>query len=273
MTLDDDKKTPLPNVLSIAGSDPSGGAGLQADLKTFAAMGCYGMAAVSALTAQNTQGVSAIHLPPAAFVAEQIRTIFADIDVAAVKVGMLGAPETVEAVASVLRTRAGLRIVVDPVLVATTGAALGDDAVIQALRRHLFPLATLVTPNGPEAARLSRKEPPTTRRGIETLAKELWTETPVAWLLKGGHGAGPTADDLLFDGEPHWLSSPRIDTTNTHGTGCTLSSAIAACLAKGADLRTAVAQAKAYVDHILRAPRRLAVGRGAGPLDHFAGSG
>lgn len=266
------RETRLPNVLSIAGSDPSGGAGIQADLKTFAALGCHGMAAITALTAQNTQGVSAIHVPPASFVAEQIRMIFADIDVAAVKVGMLGAPDIVEAVAEALRPHSGLKIVVDPVLVATSGATLGDDTVIAAMRRHLFPLATLITPNLAEAARLAHAVPPGTRQTTEALARTLWAGSPTAWLVKGGHGAAETADDLLLDDDPYWLSSPRIDTRNTHGTGCTLSSAIAAYLAKGADLRGAVAGAKAFVDAALRGAGRLSVGRGAGPLDHFAGS-
>ena len=261
----------FPNVLSIAGSDPSGGAGIQADLKTFAALGCHGMAVVSALTAQNTMGVSAIHLPPADFVAEQIRMIFADITVSAVKIGMLGSPEIVEAVAQALATHR-VPIVLDPVLVATSGALLGDDSVIAAMRTHLFPLATIITPNLAEAARLADRDGLTTIEAIASVAHHLRGSGPAAWLVKGGHGAGDTADDLLLDEQgEHWLSSPRLATRNNHGTGCTLSSAIAAHLAKGHPLRVAVGQAKAYLDQALRGGDRLDVGRGPGPVDHFAG--
>ena len=261
----------IPNVLSIAGSDPSGGAGLQADLKTFAALGCYGMAAVTALTAQNTQGVSQVHLPPAAFVAEQIRIVFADVEVAAVKIGMLGSREIVEAVADVLAAHPRTPVVLDPVLVATSGATLGDDAVIEAIRTTLFPRATLVTPNLEEAARLAGTEALTTRSAIEAAALALRGDGSAAWLIKGGHGTGASADDLLLDDAgATWLSAPRVETRNTHGTGCTLSSAIAAELAKGRDLRAAVAAAKAYLVEALVGADRLRVGHGAGPLDHFA---
>ena len=261
----------IPNVLSIAGSDPGGGAGIQADLKTFAALGCHGMAALTALTAQNTLGVSAVHLPPPAFVAEQISMVFADIDVAAVKIGMLGSRPIVEAVAEILALRRTVPIVVDPVLVATSGASLGDETVVAAMRKSLFPLARLVTPNLAEAARLSGVGGLTTNEEIAAVAQRLRGVSRTAWLIKGGHGAGDTADDLLLDDEgPLWLSSPRLATGNTHGTGCTLSSAIAAYLAKGAPLREAVARAKAYLDRALAGADRLDVGKGAGPVDHFA---
>ncbi len=263
----------VPNVLSIAGSDPSGGAGIQADLKTFAALGCHGMAVVSALTAQNTQGVSAVHLPPAAFVAEQIAMILVDIDVRAIKIGMLGSREIVEAVTRALAsmTFAKPPIVLDPVLVATSGATLGDNAVIAAMRAHLFSQATLVTPNLPEAARLAGCPALTSRAAIEDAARALRGNGPAAWLVKGGHGDGDNAEDLLLDDAgPIWLSAPRIATRNTHGTGCTLSSAIAAQLAKGADLRQAVVAAKAYLSEALAGADRLAVGHGPGPVDHFA---
>ncbi len=263
-------KAPVPNVLSIAGSDPSGGAGIQADLKTFAALGCYGMAAITALTAQNTMGVSAIHVPPADFVTEQIVQIFSDIDVAAVKIGMLGSADVVAAVAAALQPHGHLPIVVDPVLVATSGATLGDDAVIAAMWRHLFPLATLITPNLAEASRLAGLPVAPTRASVERAARKLRGAAQTAWLVKGGHGDAGTSDDLLLDDAAVWLSSQRVDTTNTHGTGCTLSSAIAACLAKGADLRAAVGEAKAYIDTALAGADRLSVGHGAGPVDHFA---
>lgn len=261
----------IPNVLSIAGSDPGGGAGIQADLKTFAALGCHGMAAITALTAQNTQGVSGIHLPPPAFVAAQIAMVFADIEVAAVKIGMLGSRAIVEATADALAGRPDLPIVLDPVLVATSGASLGDAAVIDAMRRRLFPLATLVTPNRAEATRLSGVETLTTRGAIEAAARRLNAEGPASWLIKGGHGDGATSDDmLLVGGDVTWFSSPRVATRNTHGTGCTLSAAIAAFLAKGCGLNEAIAQAKAYLDDALNGADRLAVGRGPGPVDHFA---
>ena len=261
----------IPNVLSIAGSDPSGGAGIQADLKTFAALGCHGMAAITALTAQNTRGVGAIHLPPPDFVGEQIAMIFADIEVAAVKIGMLGSASIVEAVADALRPHAGIPIIVDPVLVATSGAALGDDDVVAAMFRHLFAQARLVTPNLAEAGRLAGGADLGERTQIDAVARDLAGRTSTAWLIKGGHGQSATADDLLMvDGEAVWFSSPRAATRNTHGTGCTLSSAIAAHLAHGTDLRTAVGRAKHYLDVALATADALDVGRGAGPVDHFA---
>jgi hydroxymethylpyrimidine/phosphomethylpyrimidine kinase len=256
-------------VLSIAASDPSGGAGIQADLKTFAACGCYGMAAITALTAQNTMRVSAVHVLPSGFVFSQVAEVFADIEVAAVKVGMLGSAENVEVVARVLSERPSLPVVIDPVLVATSGAILADDAIIEAMCRHLFPLATIVTPNLSEAARLGNAKFPETRADVERLARALRAEYKTAWLLKGGHATGASADDLLLDGEVTWLSSPRLPTRNTHGTGCTLSSAIAARLAQGKGLHQAVADAKAYVDRALAGAARLRVGHGSGPLDHF----
>lgn len=260
-----------PNLLSIAGSDPSGGAGLQADLKTFAALGCHGMAAPTALTAQNTLGVTAVHLPPPDFVAEQIAAVLADIEVAAIKIGMLGSAEIVDAVAAAL---AGFRgpVVLDPVLVATSGATLGDDTVIAAMRARLFASVTLVTPNLAEAARLL---------GVETLgdgedavsdaARRLRGSGTAAWLIKGGHGTGDMATDVLLDEQGFArFSSPRVATRNTHGTGCTLSSAIAAALARGEPLRAAVASAKRYLDAALAGADRLTVGAGPGPVDHFA---
>ena len=260
----------VPNVLSIGGSDPSGGAGIQADLKTFAALGCHGMAAISALTAQNTKGVSAVHMPPPSFVAEQIRMVFADVAVAAVKIGMLGSPEIVEAVADSLAPHNNLPIVLDPVLVATSGATLGDDMVIAAMRARLFSVATLVTPNLQEAKRLASAGAIQTRGDIETVARALRGGGPAAWLIKGGHGESATADDYLLDTHAsRWFSSPRVTTRNTHGTGCTLSSAIAAFLAHGHELIEAIALAKAYIDEALAGADVLTVGHGSGPLDHF----
>ena len=261
----------VPNLLSIAGSDPGGGAGIQADLKTFAAFGCHGMAAITALTAQNTMGVSVVHLPPASIVAEQIRMIFADITVDAVKIGMLGSRDIVAAVAASLRSWHGGPIVLDPVLVATSGASLGDADVVVAMRELLFPLATLITPNLTEAVRLGATDPLDDRTAIENAAKTLRADGAAAWLVKGGHGTGDTAEDCLVDAEDaHWFAAPRIDTRDTHGTGCTLSSAIAANLAHGLALTEAIQAAKAYVTDGLRGASRLSVGEGPGPLDHFA---
>ena len=260
----------IPNVLSIAGSDPSGGAGIQADLKTLAALGCHGMAAISALTAQNTSGVSAVHMPPPSFVAEQIRMVFADIAVAVVKIGMLGSPEIVEAVADSLAPHKDVPIVLDPVLVATSGATLADDTVIAAMRARLFSVARLVTPNLQEAKRLADAGAIETRGDVETVARALRGVGPAAWLIKGGHGDAATADDYLLDTHAsRWFSSPRVDTRNTHGTGCTLSSAIAAFLAHGHELIEAIALAKAYIDEAIAGADVLTVGHGSGPLDHF----
>ena len=265
----------IPNVLSIAGSDPSGGAGIQADLKTFATLGCHGMAAITALTAQNTCGVSAVHLPPADFVAEQIRMVLADIDVAAIKIGMLGSAAIVEAVAAALascrRSSANKPpIVLDPVLVATSGATLGDDAVIAAMRARLFPLACVITPNLAETCRLAAIAELTSAADVEAAARKLH-DGPAAWLIKGGHATSEDAADYLWDGATgRWFTSPRIATTNTHGTGCTLSSAIAAQLAHGHVLEEAVRRAKTYLDGALAGADRLRVGRGHGPVDHFA---
>ncbi len=260
----------IPNVLSIAGSDPSGGAGIQADLKTFAALGCHGMAALTALTAQNTQGVGAIHRPPAPFVAAQIAMILADVHVAAIKIGMLGSREIVEAVADALSPHHAIPIVLDPVLVATSGAVLGRDDVVEAMRRHLFPLARVITPNLSEAARLAGIDAPGDRQAMEAIGLRL-RAGPAAWLIKGGHGGGDTADDVLIDeAGSHWFSAPRIATRNTHGTGCTLSSAIAVFLARGLSLEDAITRSKTYLTGALAGADRLQVGRGPGPVDHFA---
>lgn len=263
----------IPNVLSIAGSDPSGGAGIQADLKTFGALGCYGMAVITALTAQNTQGVSGVHVPPAAFAAAQIDSIFTDVRVDAVKIGMLASGEIVEAVASRLRAHHARNIVLDPVLVATSGDSLGAPDVVDAMKRHLIPLAEVVTPNVPEAMRLGdAREDPADAAGLEALARVLHGLRARAVLVKGGHLAGDVAPDVLFDGARiSTFSAPRIDTRNTHGTGCTLSSAIAAHLARGLTLRDAVAAAKNYLTGALAASGQLSVGSGAGhgPVHHF----
>jgi hydroxymethylpyrimidine/phosphomethylpyrimidine kinase len=260
----------IPNLLSIAGSDPSGGAGIQADLKTFAALGCYGMAVLTALTAQNTHGVRDVHVPPAGFVAAQIEAIYADIRVDAVKIGMLASGAVVAAVAEQLRTRAPQPVVLDPVLVATSGDSLGAPDVVDAMRRDLLPLATVVTPNLPEAARLADADPVHDLAGMKRLAEAIHQRGAAAVLVKGGHREEKQAIDVLFDGrEHHVFSAPRVHTRNTHGTGCTLSSAIAVGLARGLALPEAVEIAKDYLTRALQASDTLDVGGGHGPLQHF----
>jgi hydroxymethylpyrimidine kinase/phosphomethylpyrimidine kinase len=261
----------IPNVLSIAGSDPSGGAGIQADLKTFAALGCYGMAAVTALTAQNTQRVLRVHLPPADFVAAEIDAIFDDIEVHAVKIGMLGSGEIARTVAETLRRRDAPSIVLDPVLVATSGDALGTPDLTDVLRDELLSLAVLITPNVPEAARLADRPAPTDVVGMQHLAERLHSLGRRAVLVKGGHLAGGEATDVFFDGRSHRLfTSPRIDIAGEmHGTGCTLASAIAAYLARGFALPEAIEAAKKYVTQALSASGELRVGHGAVPLNHL----
>ena len=260
----------IPNVLSIAGSDPSGGAGVQADLKTFAALGCYGMAAITALTAQNTRGVTGVHLPDAAFVARQIDAIFDDIRVDAVKIGMLGSGAIVEAVAASLARHGARNIVLDPVLVATSGDSLGAPDVIEAMRRSLMPLAAVVTPNIPEAMRFTGHGEPRDLDDLAAMAQAMMGQGARAVLVKGGHMEGAEASDVLFDAQGrHIFTLPRIATTNTHGTGCTLSSAIAAELAKGAALPDAVERAKAYLTQALRSASLLDVGHGHGPVNHL----
>ncbi|WP_165492713.1 bifunctional hydroxymethylpyrimidine kinase/phosphomethylpyrimidine kinase [Lichenihabitans psoromatis] len=260
----------IPNLLSIAGSDPSGGAGIQADLKTFSALGCYGMAALTALTAQNTRGVSGVHVVPPEFVAAEIDAIFADISVDAVKLGMLADGAVVAAVTDRLVRHAAGNIVLDPVLVATSGDSLGSPDVVGAMTRLLLPLATLVTPNLPEAARLADGSVPTDVTGMRLLAEKLVASGARAVLVKGGHLDGDVAVDILFDGTTmREFSAPRIDTPNTHGTGCTLSSAIAAYLALGDDLAGAVTKAKAFLTDALRTSGELRVGGGHGPVHHF----
>lgn len=266
----DSTETRVPNLLSIAGSDPSGGAGIQADLATFAALRCYGMSVITAVTAQNTCGVAAVHVVPPDFVSRQIDAIFDDIKVSAVKIGMLATAETVAVVAERLAAHRPPFIVLDPVLGATSGDSLADSGVAEALVRHLFPLATLVTPNLTEAAILTGEEMVMGLEAMREAAAALLTRGARAVLVKGGHGAGPTSDDLLLDGDACTIfSAPRVTTRNTHGTGCTLSAAITARLALGDDLATAILAAKSYLSDALEASGVLRVGRGPGPVHHF----
>lgn len=258
------------NALSIAGSDPSGGAGIQADLKAFSALGVYGMAAITALTAQNTRGVSGIHLVPSDFVRLQIADVFADIRVDAVKIGMIATSDIAHAVAEALRPHASVPIVLDPVMVAKGGANLLANEAVEALRTKLVPLATILTPNLPEAAQLLACAAATTRDEMAEQALQLLALGPRAVLLKGGHLGGHASPDCLATGTGiTWLEGPRIASANTHGTGCTLSSAIAAGLAKRLGVSSAVEVAKTYVAAAITGAKALSVGHGHGPTHHF----
>jgi hydroxymethylpyrimidine/phosphomethylpyrimidine kinase len=258
-----------PRVLSIAGSDSGGGAGVQADLKTIAALGCYGMTAITALTAQNTTGVRAIHAVPLQMLADQIDAVAEDIGIDAVKIGMLHSAPTVEAVAAAIDRHALAPVVLDPVMVATSGARLIDPGAVAALVRELFPRAVLVTPNLDEAALLVER-PLRTEADMEAAARSMLAMGARAVLLKGGHLAGDTVSDLLLaqDGMRVWMRAPRIATPNTHGTGCTLSSATAAWLALGAPLDQAVQRAREFVRGALEAGAAVRTGVGSGPLNH-----
>jgi hydroxymethylpyrimidine/phosphomethylpyrimidine kinase len=256
--------------LTIAGSDSSGGAGIQADLKTFSALGVYGASAITALTAQNTQGVEAVLVVPPDFVARQIKVVARDLKVAAVKIGMLATSEVIEAVAEALETLPGVPVVLDPVMVAASGDVLLDEDAIETLRTVLLPRATLITPNLPEAAKLLGSEEAKDERAMSVQAEALKRLGAKAVLIKGGHAEGAEAVDLLLDDEGEVrLAAPRVPTGNTHGTGCTLSSAVAAELAKGVSLRHAVKSAKAYVTAAIAAADELHVGQGRGPVHHF----
>jgi len=262
-----------PNILSIAGSDPSGGAGIQADIKAISANGGYAMAVITALTAQNTRGVSAVHLTPPEIVAAQIRAIREDIAVHAVKIGMLGDAEITACVAREI-AGIGCPVVLDPVMVAKGGDRLLDAASVGALRDSLLPLASVVTPNLPEAADLLDRPEAKCRDDMQAQARALLALGPAAVLLKGGHLAGEVSDDLLATRETEtWLSGPRIATGNTHGTGCTLSSALAAQLGAGLPLAEAATEAKRYITGAIAAADRLAVGSGHGPVHHFPAVG
>jgi hydroxymethylpyrimidine/phosphomethylpyrimidine kinase len=256
-------------VLSIAGSDSGGGAGIQADLKTFSALGCYGMTAITALTAQNTLGVSGIHGVPPAFLKAQIQAVVEDIGVDAVKLGMLHAPEIVEVVAWAVDHYRLPNVVLDPVMVASSGDRLIAAETVASLVRDLFPRAVVVTPNLDEAALLIG-HPIDGVDALDDAASELLALGARAVLLKGGHLPGDDVVDLLAQsgGERLRLASTRVASRNLHGTGCTLSSAIAAQLALGCPLDTAVERARGYVVAALEAGARMKVGAGQGPLNH-----
>jgi hydroxymethylpyrimidine/phosphomethylpyrimidine kinase len=260
----------IPVALTIAGSDSSGGAGIQADLKTFAALGVYGASVITALTAQNTRGVTGIHQVPADFVTAQIDAVFGDLDVKAVKIGMVAQLAAIDAIAAGLKRWSPGHIVLDPVMVATSGDRLLAADAVEALRSKLIPLASLITPNLPEAAALLNEPVAATEAAIESQGKRLLALGCPAVLIKGGHGQGAESIDYLVSGDGSIaLAAPRVATKNTHGTGCSLSSAVAAGLAKGEDMETAVRHAKAWVSAAIAAADRLGVGRGHGPIHHF----
>lgn len=260
----------MKTVLTIAGSDPSGGAGIQADIKTITVHGLYAMSAVTALTVQNTLGVSAVETVSTSLVAQQIDCVFEDIRPDAVKIGMLGSAAVIQAVAQRLRFYHTENIVLDPVMVSTSGHRLLDEQAIELLKQELFPLARVITPNLPEAEALCGFSVQNEVE-MERAARFLSEQSGVAVLLKGGHLTG-RADDLLYEGrEAHWLSGERVSNPNTHGTGCTLSSAIACHLAQGEDLLESVRQAKSYLTGTLKAGLNL--GKGNGPLNHMYQSG
>jgi hydroxymethylpyrimidine/phosphomethylpyrimidine kinase len=259
-----------PIALTIAGSDSSGGAGIQADLKTFAALGVYGASAITALTAQNTAGVSAIHHVPAEFVTAQIDSVFSDLGVDAVKIGMVAQSATIEAIAAGLARWSPRHVVLDPVMVATSGDRLLPEEAVAALRTKLIPRASLITPNLPEAAALLDEPVAESEAAIESQGKRLLQMRCSAVLIKGGHGRGAESIDYLITASGMVaLAAPRIATTNTHGTGCSLSSAIAAGLAKGEEMEAALRNAKAWVSAAIAAADRLGVGQGHGPIHHF----
>ncbi|MEM7651507.1 MAG: bifunctional hydroxymethylpyrimidine kinase/phosphomethylpyrimidine kinase [Pseudomonadota bacterium] len=255
-----------PKVLSIAGSDPSGGAGIQADLKTFSALGVYGMSVITALTAQNTKGVSAVEMVAPEFLRAQLEAIFDDIAVHAIKIGMIGTAENAHVIADILEKYKPSNVVLDPVMVATSGDSLVSNDAVEAIKTRLIPLADVITPNISEAEKLSRKAV----LDMERAAKDLIPLGAKAVFLKGGHLKGEEAIDVLATPSSlEIFSAPRVLTSNTHGTGCTLSSAIAARLAHGDSLAEACGAAKAYLTGALKAGDTLGVGHGNGPVHHF----
>lgn len=256
-------------VLTIAGSDSGGGAGIQADLKTFAALGCYAMSAITALTAQNTIGVQGIHAVPAEFLKAQIQSVMEDIGVDAVKIGMLPTPSSVEVVAWAIDHYKWPRVVLDPVMLASSGDRLMADATVQVLVRELFPRASVITPNLDEAALLLRRDIPNAE-ALSSAAQDLLAIGSQAVLLKGGHLLGSHVVDVLIQqgDHPKRFESPRIASHNVHGTGCTLSSAIAAFLALDNALPDAVHLAHTYVLQAIAQGADVTTGHGHGPLNH-----
>lgn len=262
----------IPNVLTIAGIDPSGGAGLLADVKAMSALGAYAAGVPAALTAQNTRGVAGVMPIPAAFVEAELEAVFSDLRIDAVKIGMLNDAAVIETVASQLEKYAPRWVVVDPVMVAKSGDRLLREDALEALKRRLMPLATLVTPNLPEAAELLAKGEMTSRDEMSAAAREIRTHLHPEWVLvKGGHLSGDDSADCLCGPEDftEWFSAARTHTKNAHGTGCTLSSAIAALLPQTESVPLAVKKAKEYLSGAIQHADELSVGSGHGPTHHF----
>lgn len=260
----------VPIALTIAGSDSSGGAGIQADLKTFSAFAVYGASVITALTAQNTRGVTGIHTPPSEVVVAQLRAALEDLEVAAIKTGMLANESIVRAVAAVLAVHPAIPVVVDPVMVATSGDVLLEPAAVEAVRSVLIPRARLATPNLAEAAALTGRPIAASPDDMSGQGRQILAMGCAAVLVKGGHAPGAEAVDVLVDADGvRTYAGAWVDTPHTHGTGCTLSAAIAALLASGAPLDEAVGRAKAYVRQGLEHGRRQGIGQGRGPLDHL----
>lgn len=261
--------TQYPRVLSVAGSDSSGGAGIQADLKTFSALGCFGMTAITALTAQNTQGVQGVWPVPAEFVKKQLRSVLDDVGVDAVKIGMLHSPDVVDAVAATLHEAQAPHMVLDTVMVASSGDTLTLPQTVEQMVKRLFPLATVVTPNLDEIS-VFLGRPVREVTDMEAAALALISQGARSVLLKGGHLSGDVLSDCwVQSGQPTlWLHRPRIDSTNVHGTGCTLSSAVAAYLALGHGVQEAVRRAHEYVGQAIEHGAHVRTGQGCGPLNH-----
>ena len=259
-----------PAMVSVAGSDPSGGAGIQADLKTATALHVYGAAVLTSLTAQNTKGVTGIHPIPAEFVVEQYESVVTDLDVASIKIGMLGSADVVVALADAIKRHDPVDVVLDPVMVATSGDQLVPDDTVDAIRDHLLPLSTVITPNLPEAAVLAGIDEPSDRESMIAAAESLRELGARGALVKGGHNTDEYALDILVDADgPAGFAAYRVDTDNTHGTGCTLSSAIASYLTYPMPLREAVQGAKRYVSGALESAASWKIGDGRSPVNHL----
>lgn len=255
--------------LTIAGSDSGGGAGIQADIKTFSALGVYASSVITAITAQNTKGVTAVEDASAEVIAAQMDAVFSDLDIRAVKIGMVSRIDTIRIIAERLR-RQSQPVVLDPVMVATSGDRLLQEEAVETLRAELLPQALLATPNLPEAALLTGSQIAGDRKATIKQAEQILALGARAVLIKGGHGSGPESTDLLLDGASvQEFSMPRIETTNDHGTGCTLAAAITAHLALGLALPDAIGLAKEYLQGALAAGRNIHIGKGRGPVHHF----
>ncbi len=260
----------VPIAVTIAGSDSGGGAGIQADLKSFSANHVYGASVITALTAQNTLGVTAIQDVPASFISAQMDAVFSDLDVAAVKIGMLSQTDVIHAVAQGLDKFAPKNIVLDPVMISESGDPLLASEAISVLVQELFSRASLITPNLHEAAKILNAEPAKTRDEMQEQANALLALGANAVLLKGGHSEDDKAADILVNASQiNWFTAPRINTKNTHGTGCSLSSAIAANLAHNKPLEEAVGEAKIWLTGAIKAADQLNIGKGHGPVHHF----